>query len=363
MKEFTKKILFQLNILAALAILLAYAANHLNPASVWPIAFFGLAYPYILIVNIFFIVFWLWRGKKHALLSLIVIVVGFGNVGRYFQMPPSGDEISLENSLKVLTFNVRVFDNYNWYSKELDRDSIIGYINSQNADIVCLQEFFVDSKTYKTSEAHTRNLFSKPMPNTHIQYTLRPEKTTRQFGVATFSKHPIVKRGRIDFDHSFNTCIYTDLLINSDTFRVYNLHLQSISLKKDYTLIDSLAYISSKRIDEVKDISKRLKTAFIQRAQQVKAVKEHIESAPYPVIVCGDFNDTPVSYTYHQLLGDKKDAFREAGSGSSSTYMGNLPSYRIDYIFHDPFFVGTAYSVPKVKLSDHYPVISTLQFN
>lgn len=361
MKEFTKKILFQLNLLVAFAMLLAYGANHVSPAKVWLIAFFGLAYPYLLAINTFFLVFWVWRVNKFALLSLIVIFIGFGNVGRYIQLNSSNTEQTASN-ISVLTFNVRVFDNYNWYGKEINRDTIAAYINTHNSDIICLQEFFIDERIHEKSEKYTKKLFAQN-PNAHVNFTRNPDGTTRRFGVATFSKYPIIERGSIKFDQSFNTCIYSDMLIDSDTIRVYNLHLQSISLKKDYTLMDSLTHLNSKRIDEVKDISKRLKTAFIRRAQQVDAVKEHVDASPYPVILCGDFNDTPVSYTYHQILGDKKDTFREAGSGVIKTYRGNLPSYRIDYIMHDDIFEALSYSVPRVKLSDHYPVVSTLQMN
>lgn len=361
MKEFTKKILFQLNLFAALAILLAYASNYITPTALWPIAFFGLAYPYLLAINLFFLIFWTWRVNKYALLSLIVILVGVGNIGRYVQSP-SSNSTEDQKAIKVLTYNIRVFDNYNWCGEDIDRDSIISFINYNEPDIVCLQEFFIDSKVYSKSETHTRNLL-KPTPNHHILYSQATAGNSRRFGIATFSKYPIVRKGSINFENSHNICIYSDIVFNADTVRIYNLHLQSISLKKDYTLMDSLAYINSKRIDEVKDISKRLKAAFIRRAQQVDAVKAHVELSPYPVILCGDFNDTPVSYTYHKLLGNKTDAFREAGSGLSQTYRGNLPSYRIDYIFHDAFFNATEYSVPKVRLSDHYPVISVLSKN
>ena len=361
MKEFTKKILFQLNLLVALALLLAYGANFISPARIWPIAFFGLSYPILFLANLFFLIFWLWRVNKKFILSLVIIVVGLSNVGRYIQLP-SGNKAT-ETDLKVLTYNVRVFDEYDWASEDVDRDSIARYINSLDADLVCLQEFYVDTRTYKKSETHTKNLFKTVTPHSHIKYSLRRTNTKRKFGVATLSKYPIIRKGSINFENSFNTCIFSDVLYNSDTIRVYNIHLQSISLKKNYTLVDSLAYINSKRIGEMKDISKRLKTAYIRRAEQVEVVKEHVGQSPYPVIICGDFNDTPVSYTYHQLLGDRIDAFREAGSGLSRTYSGDLPSFRIDYIFHDSFFEATDYSIANEKLSDHYPVMSSLQVN
>ena len=363
MKKLTKKILFQLNLLAALGILLAYVSNHITPAAIWPIAFFGLAYPYLLIANIFFLGFWLWRKNKYALLSLIVILVGFGNVGRYVQFRKPADNVQADSThIKILTFNVRVFNKYKWRGENVGRDSIIHFVNSEEPDIICFQEFITQSHVKKESEAYTNHLLEET-PYNHIRYTIRANSTSRRFGIATFSKHPILRRGSIHFDNSYNTCIYTDLLYNGDTIRVYNVHLQSINLKKNYSIVDSLAYINAKRIDEVKDISERLKVAFIQRALQVDAVKRHVDDSPYPVLVCGDFNDTPVSYSYQQLLGEKFDSFREAGSGIGITYLGKLPSYRIDYVFHDEEFSAIEYNSPKVKLSDHYPVVCTLKYN
>jgi endonuclease/exonuclease/phosphatase family metal-dependent hydrolase len=361
LKNITKKILFQLNILAAIGIILAYASNYITPAVIWPIAFFGLAYPYLLIVNLFFLLFWIWRRKKYAFLSLLVILIGFGHIGRYVQIQMPKDIISNDSTqIKIFTYNVQIFNNYKLSGEKIGRDSIIRFANSKEPDIICFQEFVTQSQVEGETEAHTDELLEQT-PFKHIFYTLATSSSKRQFGIATYSKYPIVRKGSINFDKSYNSCIYSDMLIHGDTIRLYNVHLQSISLKKNYSLMDSLVYINAKRMDEVKDISGRLKQGFIRRALQVDAVKNHIESSPYPVIVCGDFNDTPVSYSYKQLLGDKYDSFCEVGSGLGKTYRGNLPSYRIDYVFHDENFSAISYSTPKVLLSDHFPVITTLK--
>jgi endonuclease/exonuclease/phosphatase family metal-dependent hydrolase len=108
---------------------------------------------------------------------------------------------------------------------------------------------------------------------------------------------------------------------------------------------------------EIKDISFRLKDAFIRRAKQANILSKKITATPYPTIVCGDFNDTPVSYTYHKIKGNLNDAFMEAGSGIGNTYVGNFPSYRIDYFLYSNDFKVKNYKVPHIKLSDHYPIV------
>ncbi len=363
MKRFIRNILLPLNILLALALLISYAANYLTPAIFWPIAFLGLAYPYLLVLNILFLIIWGLSLNKLMFISLIAIVLGFANIGKFFQL--NGKTIqdnNNKNTLKIISYNVRIFNTYHWQGKKFERDSIISYVNSENPDIICFQEFITQSDINNQTEGYTNQLL-EGTPNHHIRYTLAANNNKRKFGIATFTKHKIICRGSIIFNNSFNSCIYSDILFNSDTIRVYNVHLQSISLRKYYSLQDSLVYLNAKRIEEIKDISQRLKKAYILRAQQVDAVKKHMDQSPYPVILCGDFNDTPVSYSYHQLLGNRADAFKEAGFGLGKTYLGKLPSFRIDYIFHDKNYKTIDYNIPKVMLSDHLPVLTTLAIN
>jgi endonuclease/exonuclease/phosphatase family metal-dependent hydrolase len=191
----------------------------------------------------------------------------------------------------------------------------------------------------------------------YIKYTsLKPNSN---FGIATFSKYPIVGGGDILFEKTYNLCIYTDIYINKDTVRVYNNHLQSVRfLKQHYELVDSLKFpYHQKQFHGIWDITTRLKLAFKLRAMQAETIAVHIKRSPYPVMVCGDFNDTPVSYTYQTIRNNLNDAFEEAGSGFGHTYLGRFPSYRIDYILFDNNFGATNYRSPKLELSEHYPVL------
>jgi endonuclease/exonuclease/phosphatase family metal-dependent hydrolase len=360
LKKFSKNILQFLNAITLFALCLSYLSNYINPIRLSIVAFFGLAFQYLYFINIGFLLFWLWRKNKFAVYGLIVIVLGIGYTGRYLQLRSHEPIDNISESIKILSYNVRIFNYFEWEGKGSNRDSIVAYMNSENPDIICLQEFFTRSDDSLLSENHIRKRLNS-YPNFHIEYSFIVDETSSKFGVATFSKFPIIHRGNIQFGNSTNTCIYSDILIETDTFRVYNTHLQSISLKKDnYALMDSIFYINSKKIDEVKDVSSRLKRAYIARAKQTKAIVNHMKTSPYPVILCGDFNDTPVSYAYHKLLGNKKDAYRESGSGFGNTYRGKLPSFRIDYIFYSDHFTSYNYKTHKIPLSDHYPVTTQL---
>lgn len=360
MKKFSKNILQLLNAIALFAQCLSYLSGYINPNKIWIIAFFGLAFQYIYLINLGFFFFWWWRRKKFALYSLIFLLLGIGYAGRYIQFRFTKKSIENTESLKLLSYNVRIFNYFEWEGKNSNRDSIVSYLKSEHPDIICLQEFYTRSDDSSLSESYIRRKLSE-YPYTHIEYSYVVQNRHSKFGVATFSKYPIINSGTIQFKNSANTCIYSDVMIHSDTFRVYNTHLQSISLKKDnYALMDSIFYINSKKIDEVKDVTTRLKTAYMIRAAQTNAIVHHLEKSPYPVILCGDFNDTPVSYAYQKLLGNKKDAYRESGSGVGNTYRGKLPSFRIDYIFYSDAFTSFNYETPKIHFSDHYPVTTNL---
>jgi len=340
----------------AIALCVAYLSNFINPAITSFFAFFGLAYLPLVVANIFFIFFWLWKKNKLFLISIIAIGIGYTNLGRYFQIQLPKKNIT-SKGIEVLSYNVRVFNYFEWEKQIPVRDSILSYIKSKGPQIVCLQEFLTRDNREQLTERYIRYKLND-LPYTHIDYTYKSNTSRSHFGVATFSKHPIIRKGKIVFDNSVNSCIYSDILFQEDTIRVYNVHLQSISLKKGYYgSVDNVLRMNS---DELNDAHRRLKKAFILRAEQTKKVAQHMENSPYPVILCGDFNDTPVSHTYQKLLGDKKDSFRESGNGIGNTYRGKFPSYRIDYIFHSKSFSSSNYKTGKISLSDHYPVFCDL---
>lgn len=295
---------------------------------------------------------------------MVPFILGFSLAAGNIQFIPkkTPETINKENLVKVLSYNVRLFDLYNWTENIESRKNIVGLIKTMDADIICLQEFYSSlGKGFNNVDTLLKyqdaNFF-------HIEYTQMLYK--RDFyGIATFSKYPIVNKGTLEFKKSLsNVCIFTDIKVNKDTIRVYNMHLQSFRFdKRDYEFIENL-----QNMDEIKDlreeeqlegtkhILKRLKLGFKKRAAQTDLIAEHIKSSPYPVIVCGDFNDTPSSYVYRKIKGKLNDAFIESGRGFGTTYTGPFPEFRIDYILHDEYFDSYEYRTVRKKYSDHYPV-------
>lgn len=358
MRRIARKILLIVNAITAVILIISYLAVYISPATSWIFAFIALSYPFLLIFNILFIIFWVAFRKWYFIVSLVCILLGWNSLKRFFQVQfKHPDQVIIENTIGLLTYNVRLFNYYQWNKDTAAWQKIVDFIHSRDPDIVCLQEFI----TLPGTDHDLKNLKIRlaPLTYSHVYYTDRVPKKIN-FGMATFSKYPILRKEMIEFEETLNGSICSDILIGNDTVRIYNCHLQSIRLRNDYNdLLDSLIFnYSEKQLDELKEISVRMRQAFIQRAEQVDLLVKHIQSSPYPVIVCGDFNDTPVSYTYNKLARNLDDAFIESGSGIGNTFRGNFPYVRIDYVLYSPPFKSLHYHSEKVNWSDHYPVIT-----
>ncbi len=358
MKKLIYKIITIINLLAVIALALSYLSVYINPKQIWLVAFFGLAYPFLLFLNIFFLFFWVYHWKRQFLISLIIILLGWNYMAGFFQFPNKNKEPIPENSFKFISYNVRLFNRYNWADNKQAGKEMIQFVKTEQAEIVCFQEFYL-RKDQEFNLRHVKNELSD-LPYSHIGSVL--ETNSYIYGIATFSKHPIINKGIIKYPSTNNISIYTDIQINKDTIRIFNNHLQSIRFdRRNYKFIkSSKIYKDDARMEELKAISYRLRDAFIKRAEQVQLLKIHLDNSPYPVVVCGDFNDTPVSYTYQQLQKKYKDAFLESGKWFGTTYRGSFPSYRIDYVLYEPSLESHVFEIPRLSYSDHYPVVTVL---
>lgn len=365
MNKFAYRVLLILNILSAAALLLTYLAPLVNPAKLFFPALFGLAYPYLLLANLIFLLIWLIRLEKALLLSLIVILLGWNHLNNLlpinFKESGIPEDADSKRMFKALSYNVRGFDVYRWTKDPQAKQEIFDFLKTQDPDLVCIQEYYTSLKQGETHDDVSKQLQS--LPQSAVYFTNDP--ANRQgFGIATFSKYPILKKSRIPFNSSFNAAMYTDILFESDTIRIFNVHLQSIRLEKDdYAFMDTarLKY-SNEQMHEIRSIGSRLKTAFAQRAEQAQIIASYIKDSPYAVVVMGDFNDTPHSYAYRKIRKGIHDAFRKAGGGLGNTYSGVFPSFRIDYILHGQEFISYEFERIKIDYSDHFPIATWLYF-
>jgi endonuclease/exonuclease/phosphatase family metal-dependent hydrolase len=346
-------------------LLLVYISVYINPARFSLIAFAGLSYPVILLVNLIFVLLWIFIRIKFSLLSLIVILLGWNHIGRLVQVNQKDEIDKDKKTIKILSYNIQNFvkqnvSNTKYITSFNNQVKITKFINDQKADIVCLQEILYDRGEVQrfAAEFGQRN----KTPNYYYRNYFQT-KTGKLDGIAIFTRYPVVKKGFLEYQDK-TIGIYNDIIIRSDTFRVYNLHLASIHFKKEeYDFISDLPNQQDQEVIKKHSfqVISKLRTAFINRGHQVNIVQKHIEKSPFPVILCGDFNDTPSSYAYRRLTSQLNDAFVESGKGFGVTYAGeSFPSFRIDYIFHDDVFESRRFTRHKNTLSDHYPISCTL---
>lgn len=360
------KVLLFLNVAAAWALLLSYLASRYSPADFSLLAFFGLGYPVILLINILFAIYWGVLLRPQFFISFICMVIGFRTFDNFYHIQLFSNKKAekemaekADSVYKVMSYNVRLFDLYNWNSNAQTRNQMFGLLAEESPDIVCFQEFYYeDSQEFNSLD--TMKGFMKAK-NTHVEITSTVKKKNH-FGIATFTKFPIINKGSIVFAKtSANRCIYTDVLIDGDTVRVYNVHLQSVRFRKeDLQFIEAIGSENNKNdIDELGgagNIMSRMKKAFMRRAWQAEVISAHIRNCPYKVLVCGDFNDSPTSYTYRTMSRGLYDAFKVSSSGIGRTYIGRFPSFRIDYILHSKDIQSADFEVIARELSDHYPI-------
>ena len=333
------KIALFLNTLFLFALTLSYCSPYIDPSSfLWPMAFIGLFYPVLYFVNFLFMIYWIVSLKKYFLSNFIILLIGYGSLNNFIQLKQQSNQ---ETKHKVMSFNVRIFNKYNWIKDQDVKKNILTFINKESPSILCLQEFYAPDV----------------LPDINLPYQhIGLQNERKKWRMATYSSFPMIKKGTVSIEgeNINNVCIFSDLLINNDTIRVYNIHLASNTF--DY---EDYAFLEEPSIDGAENIARRLKNSFIRRAQQVKAIRKHIDQAPFPVMICGDFNDTPNSFAYRVLSNGLNDAFTSYGQGLGTTYRGPIPNLRIDYILYDPSIAIQSFKEEKVNLSDHNPIIAS----
>ena len=366
-RSFLIKALIFLNVCAAAGLILSYSAGYISPDKVWLLAFFGLSYPIFLIINGLFVFLWLILWKRILFLSLICILVGWNSLLAIYPARLTNPKPSASPSVKLVSYNVHsLYGNVREARVPETKSKVTEFLAKQKADIICIQEFFAIGEDY----SQTLMKFTQSIQLDYYYFKNYQEFQNKQKinAIATFSRYPIVNSGNFKIqDHSLYA-IFSDMVINHDTIRVYNLHLESIRFgDEDYSFYSHLTE-PDKEVTPIKEGSKRmlwkLRKAFILRSKEVNILKQHIAACPYPVILAGDFNDTPSSYSYHQLTTLLTDSFKTAGDGLfESTYAGKFPSFRIDYILYSGKFSALAYKKFDIELSDHFPISSTLVFH
>ena len=347
-----------LSLLGLVAIIFTNLSYYISPETISFLQFFGLLSPIIIAFNIIMSFYWLVSFKQFVVVSILSLILTIPPAMRIFRFNFTKEKIENEQNIRVVTYNVRHFtdDKYLVKSEEVLED-----IAGVNPDIICFQEFSsVGANTPKTINRILSRLRFR-----HVSYTIE-YNSVNGIGSAIYSHYPIIRKGVIELDSQTAKAIWADIKIKQDTIRVYNLHLQTTSINKTERLMLSdkdliKSFNPDNDIRKIKTMNEKLLKNYIIRAKQADKCALEISKSPHKVIVCGDFNDTPNSYTYQAIQDGLKDSFMKAGAGYGYSFKDFLSLLRIDYILTDKKIEIKEYKRGESRFSDHYPII--VEFN
>ena len=335
--------MFVLNIILIVVTFIAYVLPFLAPKIFPLLSVVTLFMPVFFILNAFFFLYWGLQLKKRMMLSGLVLLIGITFINKFYKFT-SKEYTESENDFVVMSYNVRLFNLFKWQDKADIPETILAFINDKNPDILCVQEY--------SNSAH---IDLKVYPHRTIFMDGDQIKT----GQAIFSKYPILDQGKIVFPNSNNNVVYADIKRGKDIIRVYNMHLQSIKISPDVNEISDNIDVIDKEKSQA--MFMRISKAFKQQQQQAEILKENLKECEYPVIICGDMNNSAFSYVYRIIKGRLRDSFEEAGKGFGQTYRFKYYPARIDYIFADRIMqVKKFETFPEFDNSDHFPIMAKL---
>lgn len=338
-----------------------------NPAWFWPLGFLTLGTFYLLLLLIVFALFWAFIKPKWCLFSVLTILLAFNPVRRIVPLRFSSSFVveKKDSSLRMMSWNVEHFDILEHKTHPEKKQQMIELIKNYSPDVTCFQEM-VGSDSFPDAINYVPVMMQQMgFEYSHYSYNTKIDFDDKHhFGIIIFSKYPVIKKQTVSFyPYDYNSIFqYADIVKNRDTFRVFNIHLQSLKFSAgNLKFIDNPEMKNKQDIEASKSIIYKLKIGFLKRKVQAEHIHDEIVKSPYPVIVCGDFNDVPNSYAYHTIGADLKNAFAEKGSGIGRTFSGISPTLRIDNIFTSKKINILQFTRVVRRLSDHFPIIADLE--
>lgn len=356
------KVMLLLNSIAALTLLLCYLAPITDPQSFWPIAILGLGYQILLLINIVFLIYWFFRSAPYALISGVCLLAGLHIAGKnwelHFTVQP--DKKSSPDEIRVMTYNVHDF--MSPFANKSIRADVAKIINDKQPDIVAIQEYTNNITDWKI----INKTLTKAIQSNNHYFQAYDYTSWDSTGIAIYTRYPQVKHGAVmqPGNQKKLQAIFVDVKFKNRIFRIYTTHLQPSDFDStEHIYLHNLPHGGKFSWHESLLICNKLKIAFQKRSAQIALIKQHMAKCPYPYIIAGDFNDTPISFSVNQLGKGLNNAFIQKGTGMGITYYGDFPHLQIDYILAAPQFDILNCRILRERVSDHYPVISDMKLN
>lgn len=361
MKWYTKLWAYPLlavNIAVCGAFLLCAFSQQIPTEKLPVVSLAGMAFPIVLGAVVFFLLFWLLFHKRYGWLSALTLIVCGSQV--YTMCPLNISDIRApKGALKVLSYNVLSIT-------DKEDDPILQYLSRSRADIICLQE----ASEYNLKRYDQKAEWMKAYP--YRSYRMPHGGTSEARDITCISRYPILSIRNVGFPDSGNGYTRFTLDVNGDTVTLFNCHLQSFGLNDtDKSFFEEILNHPKENIPTsgTKGLLKKLRDANAKRSMQADKLSTDIEEAlgngdsPRTVIVCGDLNDSPISYSHYRLSRRLKDAHTLSGNGFGFSYNRNKMFFRIDHILASPNLKPYRCKVDRsIKQSDHYPIFSSFVY-
>ena len=340
--SFISKTMLFFNVVVAFTTLMAYLLPFLAPKWFPFLSVLTLFLPFFLVVNVLFFMYWLLQFKKYIFVSGLVLLLGITFINKFYNLKPTTLPKS-EKEFTIMSYNVRLFNKFNWNKKANIPTKIAEFVSEKNPDILCIQEY--------------SNLEKTQFSNYKYKHVFKEGKNII-VGNAIFSKYKIIDKGVINFPNSTNNAVYADIIKDKDTLRIYSMHLQSIKISTDIEEEE----IQKMNESKTKYIFRKISSAFTKQQEQALLLKQHYTDCKYKKIICGDMNNSAFSFVYRTIKGSMQDAFESNGEGFGKTYNFKYYPARIDYIFADKNIqINSFETLNDFYNSDHFPLISRLE--
>ncbi len=367
LRRFTRNVLILLNVITGICFLLGCYGSRFDSPNLWFIGFFPLTAFYFFLVLLAFIFFWLFVKPLRMLISMAAIAAGWIPLNHLVQarLVPNFVMEKHPKNLRVMSWNVQHFEILQYKTNPERKLQMIDMINQHRPDVACFQEMVAGDKP---GSINYNPDFLKKLGFNYFHYTYNPKVDfdgNHHFGIITYSKYPIINKHNISYaPNDYNSIFqYVDIVKGEDTFRIFNTHMQSLKLSEsNLHFIEDPSLKDRADIRQSRNVLARFKKGFIKRHIQSNRIKQVMNESPFPVIICGDFNDVPNSYAYNTIGKGLKNTFEQKGTGIGRTFYGISPTLRIDHIFSDRRFNVEQYLRIKKNLSDHFPIIADLYY-
>lgn len=366
LRLFTKRFFIYANSLVVLLFLLSCLIPLLHPQQWWWVSMMGLSFPVLLFLVVGFFFGWLVLLKFNLIfISLIALGLGYKSIAVFigFNAPSSFEIATSSHSIRVVSWNVARFIEpaRNNNTGSATRRKMLALLREQQADVLCLQEFYTSD-----NPAFYNNIraIQQELGFLYYYFPFDKDGDRNYYSSIIFSRYPIVDSSFLRYPRPSQpeALVQADIKIGLDTIRFFTTHLQSQRFDKmDYWRMEKIRSREDSLVYHSIPIVGKLKRGIVIRSMQADIIDQVRNNSPYPVIMTGDLNDVPNSYTYFKVRGVFKDAFLEKGYGIGRTFRSLSPTLRIDYIFTDPRFKVQQFKREKKNYSDHYMIVADIQ--